>query len=551
MFFGLFLICLAYPINATITEARTECDLFDCCSWFSIDADLSLLSGQEYVVSKNTFTYGEIREHIGDVKNLRVSVVNDHTIKVCGNIGGATTNLWGFSFLGDDSHLNSSWWNSTWNTCKNITLEEKNGVARVNEIIDINVSSIVFTDDGELRVIEGACQESQNVTIAYEILENSSSSVRIVFFANASANANTTFAVYYNATGSVDEGSSELFYMYEPFDDAEYTTNPAWFINDGTWSATGGFLNHTGGSTVDSISDMNQTVYLNKVNITAYWKMTGTRLTYIHFSNKTNEAGNYYPDFGYDIYCDAPNEGFAFYKGDDSHTQVNQTSQDADCHNSQFRAVYMTRINTGYWEIYNDSQDGLLLLTAQDTTYPEFQYITFVGYVDLGGEHKLDDFFLSQYPFRIYTNPLDVTLGGVEHYPVTTPTAGNCTFVEPTPSDGVFVGWDYNAVINMTFDNNSASIVVIEWDGVNRTPDVIGSNYTHLTPNSSLFSGGHVYSYIGYVYAGNFSNNTGRRSINVSYFSTSEIAHRLDAQDLGIILIFIVLIGMFIFLVRR
>lgn len=222
LFLVLLLILLAMPITfAKVAEIKTTCGLLDCESYFIIDQDLTAMKGMKASItavdSKSTsnetmkYDYGDFLVEQGKLNNVVIEIIDKETIKISGKINGATQNLWGFSILGDDSHLHSTWWNSTWMNKKQLYFTDAYGITRPDEVVTFNLTteeaiyntsnSIKFIDVRITTNVTGTEVEVPsavvNGTVAFSGTD-STNNWYVIFVANT---ANTYF-IYYNNSGA-------------------------------------------------------------------------------------------------------------------------------------------------------------------------------------------------------------------------------------------------------------------------------------------------------------------------------------------------------------
>jgi len=89
------------------------------------------------------------------------------------------------------------WWNSTWQDCKNITIQENSGFNIIDQEIEMNLTDLTFASTDEIRIVNAPCNESGS-EITRDIITSGSDYVNTLFMANLTASTNTTYSVYYN-----------------------------------------------------------------------------------------------------------------------------------------------------------------------------------------------------------------------------------------------------------------------------------------------------------------------------------------------------------------
>ena len=542
---GFILVALmfcAVPTFAAVKELKTSCDLFDCYTIFNIDSrDLTAYAGLKYDMTKGSFPLGSVAVHNGSVAFTKIEIINKTAFKVSGKIKGASSNLWGVGILGDNSHLNSTWWNSSYTNCKTITLTETAGKNRVNEPMEFNITGIANPDTA--RLVNAECGGGGNLQ-EFQQLTQTSDSIDIVWFANGTANSETYYGLYYNNKSAATNVNRTLFYVYETFNDGDYTNKPTWTVIDETFSAANGYLELTGAADYGVINSfiVDYPIDLSTVQLYFHFQQTGSRLSYFALENSTAKAATYVPQYGYIIYCDTAAEGFAFYRGANTAVEVNKTEEHGQCIDNVYYYVYGHRNTTGYWEIYNVSQDGVLLLSAQDTTYTKIRYVRVTGYVGAGGSHKWDLIYISNSSFNIYDPELVPSLGVEEEEA----TMCNISFISPTPANNVTHGFDYNTVINVTLSNLTACVFKIEWNKVNYTLTKLGTGASFL-PNTTA---GTLYKYRVICAAGTTTNTTETRTLLITSISEAEINNQITWESIPPILI-ILIIGFLCWLIFK
>lgn len=214
-FFILFMFLLAMPTFAKITEISTNCDLSDCVSYFNIDRDLTAYVGTKASVDiqNSRYSLGDFINHIGSVNDVKIEIVDKYTIKISGSIDGASNNLWGFSLLTDYSHINSTWWNSSYQLRKNITVNKdyvKENVTNFPLLLkwdnDTNLSTYARSDGSDL-----VFTNDTNSKLAREIVYYNGSTGKLVAWVNTSlrTNINTTIWLYYKNTNGANESNNK------------------------------------------------------------------------------------------------------------------------------------------------------------------------------------------------------------------------------------------------------------------------------------------------------------------------------------------------------
>jgi hypothetical protein len=163
------------------------------------------------IAGAKTYQLGDFSIKYGDVNNAKIEIIDSKTIKICGKISGASKNLWGFSVLGDTSHLKSTWWNSSYLARNSINISNTAGNL-YNFQVNVSLNTATLISNGTMR---GDCNDSRftwlNGTteqlISYWLEANCNTTytrywVNVPYMAN---NTNTTVYLYHgnaNATGN-------------------------------------------------------------------------------------------------------------------------------------------------------------------------------------------------------------------------------------------------------------------------------------------------------------------------------------------------------------
>lgn len=207
-----FMILLAIPAYAKVTEISTTCDMFYCESYYNIDRDLSVYVGIKNIAEREgSYAYGEIVKHIGSINDVTVEITNKNIIKVSGYIEGGTDNLWGFSLLGDTSHLNSTWWNSSFYYRRNFIINGsyvKGNFTNFPLLINITDNNISYFANGSKNI---AFANDSDVKLIREIVFFNQSSGKLIAWVKIPFmyyNTDYKLAMYYGGSGIDNNNAS-------------------------------------------------------------------------------------------------------------------------------------------------------------------------------------------------------------------------------------------------------------------------------------------------------------------------------------------------------
>lgn len=206
-------------VNATMKEIKTDCGLFDCYTLLETSFNIpGAYIGNSYDISEIPDTYKKV--HIGKVAGLEIHVIDKNHVNVTGMIPGATQNLWGIVFMGDKSHENSTWWNSSYDMCFNITFNNGDSIPHDPEILYKSFSNMTpgFSNPNEVRVIDEPCRNGGNEK--YAQIKS--------YYANGT-NANITMWIYRDS-GSLLAGANEVWSIYWNSSDKSNTSYHTTFV---------------------------------------------------------------------------------------------------------------------------------------------------------------------------------------------------------------------------------------------------------------------------------------------------------------------------------
>lgn len=203
-----------------ITELETKCDLFDCYTYLQIDNPIK----EEFIDNKYSVDLVKkdssepllkadlnIPKYTKGIEKMDIEIINETTFKVTGKIKGATNNYWGLTIFDDDSFKNSTWWNSSWSLCRNITFNSDlvdEDLQNFKVLLTLNSSRIDYAETQnygqDLRIINASCNQGGHM-VEHEIdFWNESGTSWVWFNANISNEYNYTYSYYYGNPSAVD-----------------------------------------------------------------------------------------------------------------------------------------------------------------------------------------------------------------------------------------------------------------------------------------------------------------------------------------------------------
>ena len=226
----LALALLPYTAFAEVVEVSNKCIMSDK-GWYEIcKTELEFRDVPEISTYKtNIEDYTTIKTAFSmekpvtkDLKFTSFTWDKD-TLTVIGTIPVGTQNFWGILDV-----YNSSWWNSTFLNCMNVTIRNDVPYDLVNHFITLNFTNISDkrADNFDLRLINASCGWNTSVReIPYRIAWYNNSFASLVNLINLSANSNVTWALYYGNEYAEDPNYATDNYIYDDFIVALYDTD--------------------------------------------------------------------------------------------------------------------------------------------------------------------------------------------------------------------------------------------------------------------------------------------------------------------------------------
>jgi hypothetical protein len=131
----------------------------------------------------------------------------------------------------NDTWQEWSWWDNNWQYKKSIKLAESSGEQRINEPVEMNISGLNLSTSScerELRIVD-----SNNEPVEFQVLNSSNSSMpagdqwcKVVFIANASANADTYYHAYYGNSLAQDPSYDDIITTQFDFENDTVSAEP-------------------------------------------------------------------------------------------------------------------------------------------------------------------------------------------------------------------------------------------------------------------------------------------------------------------------------------
>lgn len=195
-------VCLPYKYNNTLVDNCTikqnGTTVIQALEW--VDA-----KDQYFKRTANAYTQGmgeiNIPKYSSDdgfgpgIKEFKIRI-NTPMINEWGSAGILRWNVSNILFydLG-----NSSWWNTSWSKCKNISIDSADNNQSF-EPIEINLTGLTFNHTNEIRIVSAGCSNDGD-EIPRDIISNTSNSAYVVFLANRSNTSSINYSVYYDNAG--------------------------------------------------------------------------------------------------------------------------------------------------------------------------------------------------------------------------------------------------------------------------------------------------------------------------------------------------------------
>lgn len=572
------------PSLAKITEKETSCDLFSCYSIFEIDKNTKALEGYTYKVigetkpgDKRSFDHGEFAIHKGSINGMQIEVLKDDLIKVSGDIAGATNNLWGFEILGDKSHLNSTWWNSSYNNKVNLTIINIAGETLVNYTAYLNLTRTYTgtTNFSDLAFINGTCEEISDPLNYY--VSNYSSNGHIWLLLPELGLPNMSLCLYYNSSINGVSPPSEVwnsdYLLVQHLEElATPTLDMTSYGNNGTISNN--VVNNHGrigmGKTFYDTGAANSG-WIN-CSDTASLKVTDDDISY---GGWVRTARTYNSQFAF-------GKGINFGVGSDSYTMAINTGYSGYTFTaSGVWSAYGSAPTANVWYyvvvVYNGTninvyQDGVRTAnTAQTGNLNDVNEPFGIGASTWDGgatwgytfNGTIDEVFVSDtaisygsinQSYRMVADQASLVVWGVIEEQPPPAYNYNISFISPTPDSDTTIGFDYNIVINVSHYSEAVKTMVNLFVGSQNKSKTTGldANYTSFNRSDFDIEAGTLYSVKAYLTVVGGSNETESRNLIVSTFTTGEIERDNIIFNWGI---FICLLGMILtivyFLIKR
>lgn len=201
--------------TAKITEIETHCGLFDCYTLLEIDHDID----SEYVARKYDVDV-QSKSITGDqidavfnipkttkgLKDMKIIIEEKDLIRVVGTIVPGSKNYWGMEIFGDDSFWNSVWWNSSFDSCVNVTLENWVDSDLLLFPYFVNITDpLVVGNISDIAIINESCNNN-GTALDFEIEYTDNTTYAETWVeVNLSASTSKTISIYYDNNTEVDD----------------------------------------------------------------------------------------------------------------------------------------------------------------------------------------------------------------------------------------------------------------------------------------------------------------------------------------------------------
>lgn len=497
---------------AKVTEIKTLCGLDSCTSVYSITgAPLSSAQGKSYnmdtISAASNWPLGKLVIKEGSIRDMTITITGLATFNITGHIRPGSKNLFGFSIAGDDSHLNSTWWNSLYPfrfpiNCSNMTAGAPfvvNGTTgfSINNNVQVVWTNCGINNNGGLSVyfVNSTAWVIANDTGAVpwetergNITSNNASGVwdsnyKGVWHLGLSANGTNL-----NASDSTTNGYTGAI--------ASDTYNATGKIGGAAWNINGGSIDIGNQAGLDFTTAYTlEGCYSPEYAVNPASGSDGAILS-------KNAAGSY--------------NGYIFLTGSGSTTRTlavfinggTRNSVAPSFTNGKYSCVAVTWNGTHI----STYQNGTLISldaynVAPVSSASNFKIGRYTDFTTLGDIDEVRASNIARSAAVITQNYENTRatpgFGNLLTYETIPPTPCYIIFVAATPSNNTADGWDIPITIS-TYINGSSGTAYIEFDGVNYSTPTTGGN---LTP---VIMAGHKYSYIGYT-LGPSNNLTERR----------------------------------------
>ena len=543
MIIAVFMLVVAVqPVMAYITEEKTVCGLFDCSTTFSIDKDLTAVLGSQFPVRDNQYPLGQFLEHKGKIRDINIEILDKSHIKVSGKIEGASSNLWGFTILGDESHLNSTWWNSSFSYKAEINISNLAGDLynyEVNITLDENtLGNFSWERNGaDVRFYNGSEVELYHFNDPYTwnaTTKTASFWINVTYLKN---NTNNTIFIYYgNATAVTTSDPDHVFQEW---------------INE---TDAGDFACDNHFYAADDSGELK--VYNDDTGADKFCRLTvnHTAPFIAEWYLKSNDVATDGTVYGHGATDDT--KAYLNLRGP-KHGRENDL---ANFDGSSVTDIYTSWKHATYYKVVSVATDttDFYLYTPNYTAIASLADEAQVG----SPSGNVNQIFIGDGATNTYRMSLSIRYIMVRQYASIEPVIYigseesnlpasyfNGSFVNPTLTNGTVLGFDNTSfIINISISNNTeVSYIVLEFDGTNITGTIQG-NYAEFTPD---LTAGTVATYRGYINSSSASNATETRYLVISTFTESERDDQFSLDELTPYLL-LVLVGIIVFtLIKR
>lgn len=125
----------------------------------------------------------------------------------------------------------ASWWNTTYKNCKNLQINESSGKSVLNKPIEYNFTGLILPQGAwSMRIVDEPCNGG-GYERPFEVIDNSSTSVRAVFQVNLSNSNILNWSVYYNTTTTVFPNVGYVITFRDSFESGNINTT-YWTISE-------------------------------------------------------------------------------------------------------------------------------------------------------------------------------------------------------------------------------------------------------------------------------------------------------------------------------
>lgn len=413
-------------VKADIIEVETSCGLFDCYTILETSFNINpTFIGNVYDSEELPETYKH--EHIGKIEGLKIEVLTKNSVKVTGTIQGATDNLWGLTVLGDNSFENSTWWNSTFNSCYNVTITEmccEGELVSYPTLINITDTTDMNSDYSDIRYVNESCNNNGE-ELYYWIAETNPNFVETWVNVTLPNCTDRIISLYFNNSTSPVYNKSDPYHVFSLFT----TDDVGWVEDGGLTSST--LENET---SLVFFEDTSIKQYSSFNNFGAFWYPTGVL------------TENFYTDFNMYIQNeDISNNLGAFVIPNDGGThdtskQLGQIAyldgggdEDIVWYNGASVTLLETFSKASWYRVsacheFNTHTSNITINDTVNNSLAWRNSISNVDYIELGIN---DDFYWLINSFRIRPCVCEyepaVSIYGLQQQPTTTTSATTTT----------------------------------------------------------------------------------------------------------------------------